>query len=157
MPATARYRDVSLENLLAALDQIEMEFGVKFTFPSPMTNDFEDLVTFLVNGMREGEVIGKPRGPMTITLVPAAIASIDAMLSEGKDLTVEITHSIVLFGQELEPVTSRSTFVSPRMLGDTIENVRSALEAGRDVDVRFSFERVIHSFPRWQKVGASSE
>jgi hypothetical protein len=149
-PSKVPYRDEDVEELLESLGRIEQTFGVTFTFPNPMTDDYASVVSFLTTAISEGRVVGIPGGPMTITLSPTTPHNILTALAAGQDLSLDTTHTFVLFGQPIPPILNKMTLVAPRIEDDTIDDILVSLQGGQNVDVRLSVAQVVHTFPQWQ-------
>jgi hypothetical protein len=144
----------SLEKQLEALGIIEREFGVEFTFPDPLRDDYVAVVDFLASAICAGGVIVVDPPPFTMTIVPEGRDALLEVLRLGADMPLDVSQDFVVFGQDLGLVAGRMTLVSPSLVQPSIDDLSSRLLSGEQVEVTIAVAKVIHEFPQWKRDGA---
>jgi hypothetical protein len=147
------YDDPEIDRLLDDLGIIESEFGVTLVLPGEITDDDARIGRFLATAIRDHRV-ATGDGDLSITLSPEAPDESVRRLDSGDSLAVETEEAFVIFGCHLPPLRYRTTFVAPKLIEPTIEEVFQRLRKGHEVLVRLSVAEIVHTFPLWESRAA---
>lgn len=148
-PSKTPYGDLEIDRLLNDLGTIESEFGVILKLPDEVTDEDARVARLLATAIRDHRVT-TGEGTMSIVLSPQAPDESVRALDSGHTLTLDTEEAFVIFGYHLPPLRHRTTFVTPKLIEPTVEEVLRRLRDGHEVEVHFSVTDIVHAFPRWE-------